>query len=715
MKSLDLKWHLLQSVAFAAVLVAPAYAQSGTTTPAEPATEQSDGSEEVVVTARRVTERAQDVPLSVSTLTPDQIGKGGQPSVESLSNAAPTVKIFKTVNQTGSYAVYIRGLGRDNGNFNVEAPVAFYVDDVLYPYQVGPVLDVGGISRIEVLRGPQGTLYGRSATVGAVKYITTRPDLDKEAIEGAVTVGSYGRAEVTAGVSEPIIEGKAAVRLDAGYRLYDGYIEDRRRNVTVNGTNGYGARLSINYQINENLNLYAALDGRHDRDEPNIATAQVLTGTTITPRFGSDYIAETNATDPLLNQLDAGGGTFQLKYDWDNVTLKSVTAYRGFSLLYSNDVVARADVAYSGTVSDVNDRTFTQEFQATGSLFDDRVTFVGGLFYLDSSSDAVVNQPGLATRPTYTTHQDARTLAAYLDVTAHIFAGLSLSAGVRYDDDQKEATQRTVSTALDFTKSAEAGWDSTTWRVGAEYKFTDNFMIYGSMSTGYKSGALNSLTPSVVGAAGIFVPPEHVDNTEIGFKSQWWDNRITLNVDYFWASYKDQTSAILDAKLATLLIAADADVEGVEVEFRLRPTENWSISGNLASMEGKYVNIDPLNVTLATLADKTPKHVPKLTYSINTDYTFDNVIQEGSSLRLSASYNYISKTYECLNHHPSCVSEPYGLTDISASYLFPDGHSEIIIAGTNVGDVDYFKVASQTPVRWIAAPAEFMLTFRYRN
>lgn len=694
---------LLGGVAWAALGAGPAWAQQ-TTGPTVDA---------VIVTARKVTEDLQEVPISMTAVDGQELDRARISTIESLNNIAPNVKIFKLVNASNAFAVYIRGVGRNNNNFNVESPVALYVDDVIYPYQVGPVVDVGGIERVEVLRGPQGTLYGRNATVGAVKYVTVRPKLDEDMYSYAVAVGSFGRAEAQASLSTVMVDNELGAKLDIGLRQYEGYLFDRGTSEQVNGTTAFSGRLAALWRPSEDAELYVAVDGTIDRSPITLNVPVMLDAASgkFVPRYGDYYTTDHQALD--VNDLDAAGITVQGRWDTGFTILKSISSYRGFDQKYSTDPAARRDVAYTGIIHDANDSTITQEFQGTGSLFSDRFTYVVGLFYLNSLTKATIIQPATATPSTWYNKQQTNSAAAYMDGTWEIFSGLSIAGGLRYTQDEKEIhqTRRLATGVLTISKDGTESWSALTPRVGIDYKATENILAYASWGRGYKAGQVNSIQPTSLVTAGVFVPPEHTENTEVGLKTEWFERRLRVNANYFWTSYTDQTQAIIGPAGGTLLVYSDAEISGVELEVQARPFPQWSISGTLGTLTSEYVNVEPGHPAF-TLADKTLQHAPELTYRIASEYTFEDVL--GGSLAIGGDFDHVSMTFQCLNHAPVCIMEAYDLVGAYATYTFPNDRYRLTVEGTNITGTEYFKLGSTNNAWGVAPPAEWSLTFRAR-
>ncbi|MDB5475772.1 MAG: TonB-dependent receptor [Phenylobacterium sp.] len=700
---------LFVGAAAVALLADTARAQSAA--PRPPVLDRAATIEELVVTARKVTENLQDVPISMTAISAEKLDFGRISTQETLNNISPNVQVWKPVNTSNNYSVYIRGVGRNSNFFNAESPVAIYVDDVVFPYQVGPVVDVGGLERVEVLRGPQGTLYGRNATVGAVKYVTQKPSLTDELTSYGFTAGKFGRAEGQVSESIPVVSGVWAAKADFAVRNYDGYVHDLTTGGQVNGTHTMNGRFSTFWKPAPDLNIYASVDGTHAKDPIGINVPVVVVGTNVQPFFGSWYTTASSNALPHVNNLDTLGGTVQAVLDYHGVTLKSVTAYRTFLQDFVQNPQGRTDIPSTGLESKTHDGTFTQEFQATGGLMDSRLTYVAGVFLLDGVTQNRTSQPPLANRPVFTTRQAVKSYAGYIDGTVKILPQWSVSAGVRQTRDEKTAHQTETSTTVNYDAgSKKHSWQSTTYRFSTDYKITSDILAYASYGTGFKGGQLNTVQPTSLAAADVFIPPETVTNTEAGLKTEWLEHRLRVNVDYFWTNYKNMTQAILVPGGVTQLAVADAKIDGLELEFTARPLPDWSISGIVGTMNSRYVNAQPGNPVFG-LADPTLQHAPKLSYHLWTDYTFDSLPIPGS-LTVGADYAWTDKTYESINHSAVTTQSPYELLGFKVIYV-PAEHHQIILQGTNVTNTVWFLLGSSNNARFIEPPSEFSITYKY--
>jgi iron complex outermembrane receptor protein len=663
--------------------------------------------EELIVTARRVMESAQDVPIPTSVISGNDLNRARIFTPEALTGQIPNVKVFKGAGNSNTYAFYIRGIGRDIGYMYAEAPVSLYIDDVFYPYQGGPVLDIGGIDRAEVLRGPQGTLYGKNATVGTVKIYNKRPNLNAEDRSAAITFGSYGRFETQFSENMPLIDGKLAIRADFGSKYYDGFLHDLVTHDTVGGINRYGGRFGLLWAPDDKNELYVSLDGETSRDEKVPWTSAVNTGGVVTNRYGDRFTVASSM--PNVNKLDVGGATVQGKTEFAGVTLRSITAFRGFHQDFTNDNTSRLDLPLAWNEIRTHDNYWTQEFVASGELINNRLNWVGGLFYFDDTASLrFITAPGA----TQWTKQHSKSEAAYIDGSFNVTDALRITAGVRYSHDEKDAHQVSANAAgakiVDVP--VQASWNATTPKVGIDYKVNPNILVFATWGKGYKGGGLSTGQPTVPGQV-LFIPPENATSTEIGIKSEWFDHRLRVNVNYFDTDYKNLIQTILNTSTGVSSVAfSDAKDKGFEAEVVAKPTAHWTLRLIGTQLDADYVNVHA-GFPAFTFVDKALKHAPRHAFTVGTDYVLDAF---GGSLTLGGDYEWYGKMFESLARDPITTQGPYGLVNLRAIYDFPGDHYQIVVDGTNVRDSHYFKLGSTGLARQYGPPPEVSVTFRYK-
>lgn len=722
--------YLVASAAALALIPALARGQAETQapptptpTPAEAARSEqaSTAVSEVVVTARQVSENLQAVPLTNHAILGEVMRDlGPAPSLNSFNQLAPNVSIWPSVGAAESYATYMRGFGRDNQFTYVEGPIALYVDDVYYPFPVGPTLNIGDISRVEVLEGPQGSLYGRSATIGAFKFYTNRPSLTDEAGTASVSYGSYNDFQALVSQGGPIVQNVLGMSYAIGYHESDGWLNDVRTGKKVGGLDDIAGRVSFVWKPTANLTVFVSADGTDSHDQIVPLTPTVSGGAGIVlPKYGSVYNVITNPGDPLLNKLEFAGVTGQVEYDLGSVTLKYIAAYRSISQAYSQDFALTGVLPWTGSIVSDQMNYWTQELRATGSLFDNHLTYVLGVFYLHSGLDMTVQQPNVHNN-TFFTDQDADSTSLYGHLVYDITKRLSLSAGLGYSIDNKAVLQSTSSTpggVPSFVGTGSAHWSGLTPTVNLSYKLTDDILAYATWARGYEAGSLNSATPSTVGAAGFFTAPITAEDYEGGIKSEWFNHRLRLNIDYYYQVDQNITSGGLN--LVTdlpFLVTEGQRSNGIEADFEIKPISAFDFGGNVATDSGRYIDISPNNTTILDLPDLTPKYSPSVTFSLHADYKFDNFLNSGGSLDLGILFNWQDHSWKCLQEGADCYMPAFDWTDVHATYTFPNGRVQFVVAGTNVTNTEWFEQAIGGPAgaRVYQMPAVWTGTVRVK-
>ncbi len=291
-------------------------------------TQNAGGLEEITVTARKREERLQNVPIAISAVTQVAQERFKIDSLNDLHLAFPNITVVHNTGTTNAAQVYMRGIGQDDSTFTAEQGIGLYLDGVYLGKQNGAMLDLIEFERIEVLRGPQGTLYGRNSTAGAIKFVTKRPDLDNETFVADATIGSYNRFDQRASFSTPIMPGTWAVKVDAINRRQDGWMTDLAHGENINNTDRQEGRLSSLWQPSEKLGVYVTADYTHDGSNINVPTA-------ITRQADGSYVPTygpriTTRSVDNLQKYDGGGASAEISYDVNFATLKSITAYRAF-------------------------------------------------------------------------------------------------------------------------------------------------------------------------------------------------------------------------------------------------------------------------------------------------------------------------------------------------------------------------------------------------
>ncbi len=696
---------------------------SGTTASAEqPAqatavTAQSDNDtgrlSEITVTARRLSESQQSVPIAITAFDSKMLQQLSIDDTIDLSGRAPNVQIVQTGAGAGSASVFIRGIGNNALGFNLENPVGVYVDDVYMPRLQGALLDLIDLQRVEILRGPQGTLYGRNSTVGALKYVSKDPDLYDFHLVGKAVLGNYNRHDILLGASIPIIPGELAIKVDASSRNEKGYEigvdsagkPDGQRG---NGVDRQSGRISILWTPGEHWRVNYIADISHDDSGSTIPT--VIAGpngskcnpavAACTPLFGSDYKTGINLVP--FGYAHSWGQSLHVEYDLGWATLKSITAYRELKAL---DVIDQTRIPGEGVLlKDLIDQNQTSEEVQLASNSKGRFKWVGGVVYFREHIDHNAN---LYTTQLIDDAQLTNSYGAYVNLTYELLKGLHIEAGGRYSY-EKLSIGRVVSPIGGGAPylQGNAGFSETkpTYKVGIDYTITPGVMVYASHSTGFRAGSFASTYGSPRVAAVVFghTGAETAVNNEIGLKSEWLQQRLRANLTLFDTKYNNlQTQA---TTIPYNVYATDFRFKGVEVELEARPMKHLSMFAN-----GSYLDARTLS---GTYEGMRPRLTPKFQYSIGAEYR----VPVSDKTQLFANINdvYTAKYTTDPSDVSSATQGAYSLLGANVGADLEGGRYRVSVGGKNLTNVSYFNGTSLNVSQYFGQPRTVFVEFEVK-
>lgn len=648
---------LLTGVSLVCLPVAHAYAQA-----ADPPPASSQASAvvvpEVIVTAQKRSESLQKTPLAVSAVGGAELQKRQITSVENLAPSLPAVNFGKNV---GFARIAIRGLGFDATVAGQEGRVAYHTDGVYISRPSAQLSTFFDVARVEVIRGPQGTLYGRNATAGAVNVITNDPQ-DSFGGYGRATFGNYNLFQEEGAVTGPLNDVVSAriafVKTDRG-----GYGKNLVTGQDIDNEHSLGVRTKLKIEPSNRFKLLLSADYSNE-DDANYVYHFLGQGGASAPRvvaLGGTVPSDprdTYANVPQKVQREFYGFGANATADLGaGVTLTSVTAYR------HSDADLRGD--HDGTQAPVSiirtlekAHQFSEELRLDGKV--GRLRWLAGAFYFKEDGYGEADfSPVLAFNNQYETRGllfngdfGTRAEAVFGQLDYEIIDGLTLSAGLRYSHEKKLIDQRgqidlvtpaTPGFIPNYTmfQDASQSWSSATPRFNIQYQFTPRIQAYATYSKGFKSGGFNltGFTPPV--------SPEKLTDYEVGLKSDWWDGRLRFNVSAFYYKYTDlQVQKVVNAA-AILVNAANARVKGAEAEFVVRPVEGLELSGNASLLNAKFTDFltsDSARPQLGVLdlsGNRLPQ-APKLSGNLAAQYTW-NV--PGGDISLRGELVYSERVY----------------------------------------------------------------------
>lgn len=719
-------------VGLSAVALVPEIALAQDASSSEAAQDTSSGTQlvdDIVVTARRREERVQDVPASVSSLSSEKLEQAGVNATEMLTQVTPGL----TVSATGAYTQpAIRGISSTSITPGDEANVSIYIDGVYYAQMNSNAFQFNNIERVEVLKGPQGTLFGRNATGGAITIITRDPSHDPQAYL-SVGRGNLESTDISAYVSGGLTDNLTA-DLSILYHNDEGYVDDLIRGGKTAYTTYAGARAKFLWEPVDYARFTLSLDTSESEDTTNIASA-AIDGNTIGRQLDPSAPLPTGPYQYLLtvapeNVIKSSGGSLRAEFDLGWASLLSLTSARNERYHGTADVDGTLVEVRTSIYRQPSD-TYTQEFQLS-SPADSPIQWVAGVYAFDSRSgyDPIIAIPQ---NTSITTFVDTTAYAAFGEATFSPIDRLSITAGLRYSYEKKENYGRLSPTSpeLSFTDS----WEDFTPRLAVKYEIPEVVNIYGSFSQGFKSGQFNATALN-----GIPVEPETVDAYEVGVKTLRRGAWRASAAAYFYKYEDIQVSARLaGSALVTLSNAASAEIKGAEFQLDGRLTPELSVNLGVSLLDATYTDFQGANITFP-LTTNDPAPATTCTPGTGTpiggnrqivcDVTGRDLIRSPSwTVNLGASYHrplaggeldasaniFATDTYYW---DPSNrLEQPsYTLLNGQIGWTTPDGHTRFSVWGKNLTDeVYYIVVGNSTSADYgaYAAPRTFGFQVAY--
>lgn len=707
-----------------------------------PASAQSPDSapgaiEEITVTARRREEAIQDVPLSITAISGERLALTGADNIIDIAEMSPNVTLEVSRGTNTTLTAFIRGVGQQDPVAGFEAGVGIYVDDVYLNRPQAAVLDIYDVERIEVLRGPQGTLYGRNTIGGAIKYVTARL-ADELEIKMKGSIGTYNQIDTILTASAPLTDafriGGSVARLTR-----DGFGDNRN----IAGLENYnkdllGARFSMEWTPTDDL--FLRLSGDYIDDDSDPRQGHRLTPGNLSGAPVLDDVFDTRAgLNNPKQSVEASG--VALTADWqlnDRFTLKNIVAYREDDSWSPIDFDSLTAADLDVPVVYENDQ-FSEELQLLYS--GERLSGIVGAYYLDAYAlnafdvilgltGDVLGLPGL--NAFTLSDVDTSTWSLFADFTYDLTDTVSVSVGGRYTSDERSSTvlRQTmiggtssrfggsavpIATTSDFNGSEE--FTEFTPKVSLSWRPVEEQHLYVSYSEGFKGGSfdprgLTTATPDLDGdgdidQADIFefmiFHPETVSSWEVGLKSSWLDRRVTSSIAVFRADYEDvqipgsvgfdsDGDGVVDSFAGITSNAADADITGVELEGAAQLAEPLSFAWSVGYIDAEFNEfIDAFGVDVAD--QRVFQNTPEWTANGTMTWAKDLSLFDRSGIfSVIGSVSYRSEASQFEAPNPFLDQGSFSLWDLSIVWEEESGHWRGGIHGKNLADEEY-KVA----------------------
>ncbi|KFN51946.1 hypothetical protein N790_03965 [Arenimonas malthae CC-JY-1] len=705
----------------------------------------------IEVTARRRTESIQDVPVAVSAFSEDALKDLQATNVDGLQGAVPNMNIVQGRGSSNSVNVFIRGIGQPDALQTFDPGVGMYVDDVYYSRINGALFSLFDVSQVEVLRGPQGTLYGKNSTGGAVK-ITTRNPFDDEGGAVELTAGDYGRREGRVYGSVQLSDTLAA-SIAAAKITRDGYVTDPTTGREYNDEDTQAIRAKFAFRPSDTFSGMLSMDYT---EQDNALTL----GQPVAPLYAvnlagginilrlptaGDYNYETRTSfGPDQGQQMKHKGA-SLTLNWvlsDRWSAKSITAYRKLDTASFIDIDA-SEFELGDVFVGVDQRQTSQELQFAYDNGGD-LDAMFGLYYIDEQvpshqeayADDFLRFGALPISFLRTIDDDLsnKSVAGYAHANWEFSPSWTLSAGLRYTQDKKKyfRTTSTFSNILGNANPALAFNISDTWTaltpsVSLQKAFSDTMMGYVSANRGYKAGGFNGRANTAAEVSTF--EPEYVWTYELGLKMQSEDGRLSGRVAAFHSTYKDFQARVSEvqnpgAPVPTfafpVLNAAELAIDGIEFEGMARLGEGTLLSTQIGWMDARYEEFnDPrvvVNPALASLHDHVP-FSPELTARVALQHGFE--LPGGSLLSIGGDVSYRGETWLSVDNAPGLSQDAYTLVGLYGVWDSSDGRWQLRAGVRNLTDELYktdgqeFSSIGGIQTAYYGAPRNYYASVRY--
>lgn len=714
---------------------------------AVPAISMADGFgiEEIVVTAQKREQSLQDVPVSISALTSADIERQRLASPADIAIMVPNLQVYLPFGDGGAPIFTLRGITASDYSQNQGKPIAMYVDETYRSSGTFEAVQLFDLERIEVLRGPQGTLYGKNATGGAINLVTKKAGFENEGFIN-VGVGDYNRREVKGAYQGGLIDEVLAARMAFTYVKQDGLVENKFPGASdQNETDLYGVRLNLLYQPSDNVQANLRIQKSRSKGEG----AGVLAGridTAITAgvdRTGLDFHENSSnyAAEKRVENESIG-----LTVNWDvseNYTLTSITAYDEGKWLNPEDDDGMPIRLDENEFNAPDAEQISQELRIT-SNYSGAFNWIGGLYWSRDEVDVenilrLWNEPsvgfdfglggfGFNMRNDFSQTRDS--IAAYLHTTYDLSDSLTLTVGLRYTEDDVEVEDYNAAIGATPAGVLEAPFDIPTIvgakmdqsdnnfsvKLGLDWAVTEQTMLYASFSQGYRGGAINAQAFLDISEITT-VEPEELDAYEVGIKTQLFDNRVQLNGALFYYDYTDQQFLDVAAGgLQVLRNAEESEVTGVDLEATISVSEKLTVRLGLGYLDPEYKK---LSLGGVDLSGNQLIGAGELNFNAAVDWGFAKMEWGLLSLHLDASYN--DDTFYDAANQSALAQEGYWIANTRLALTADDDRYEVALWAKNVFDEEYITFGFDTAAFGLGfdflsrgAPRTFGAEFTYR-
>jgi iron complex outermembrane receptor protein len=664
-----------------------------------PVQAQTNALEEITVTAQKREQSLQDTAVSITAFSGEGLRQLNLTNSVDLASQTPNFSIGTPVGEGNNPSIVLRGVGLNDFNDNNESNIAVYVDEVYRSAMAGLTFQLFDLERVEVLRGPQGTLYGRNATGGLVHFVTKKPTEEFE-LYGDLTFGSYSQLKfegAVGGGTESIM-----ARLSVATNKADGYVKNRVGK-NPNEADSNSIRGQIQFRLGEQWSL---LVNGHYSDSDALAAAYQNEGTAGDGFDGFEYkdtdgdpwAGDYDRTGPL--QIENTGASFDLSWQGDRFGMKWITGVENVEKFHQEDTDA-GNVDFGGG-SLVRPDFVAETDQVTSELRffagNEKINWVAGVYYFDSEVDGSgtrLDLSGLGDVDFNVRYlQETTSIAAFGQVDYALNEQWELVGGIRFTNEEKDYIyineetnfgafiyEFSPATAGDLANQDE---DVVTGKVGVNFRANEDMLFFGSISSSFKSGGFNAgfLDPSLA-LENLPFDKEELISYEIGMKSSFADGSIRFNATAFYYDYTDLQALSFEGVSSFISNASDASITGVEFELFANPTDALEIGLGLGLLDATADGISLADGTV--LEDRNLVLAPDVQFNGIGRYTIP--IGQGSMV-FQLDTNYSSKVFFDIVNQDIASQKSYWVWNGSVSYRFNDNF-EVSVWGKNLFEEEY--------------------------
>ncbi|WP_084399138.1 TonB-dependent receptor [Henriciella aquimarina] len=672
---------------------------------------------QVTVTARRREESLQNTPVAVTALDSSALEDRSLTNLQDMAQYVPSMVSAKSGTGGGAGQFFLRGVGQGDYTVNVDPGVALYIDGVYYARTQGANLEFVDLDRVEVLRGPQGTLYGKNAVGGLINFVTRRPDAPEQT-KGKIGVSSRNGMRGEFAFNRELVDDKLYIGGSVVGLTQEGFMSSKADPDDASplgmSVGRFGdrellaGRGSILYTPNSDVSFLLRGDQSHKTGTSQPVILRGVGPGTPTDDFLSDEQRENlGSFDDLYSQyrapdeITSNGVSLTSEFSFGGVDLKSITAYRTLEQDTGMDYDG-IDASIAEQRAYVDQNQFSQEFQLSGALFEDRFNWITGVYYLKEENEQVLTVDATAAPNTLSggtiqvqnIDQEGESFGVFVNGDYDLTDRISLNAALRYSYETKDIgrmTTRYTDISLDtpivtlMDRQDDDGWGQYTPSVGIDYQLNNNVLLYAKYSQGFKSGGFN-IRPAPSDEDTF--DPETVDSVEIGAKTELLDNRVRLNVALFDNNYEDIHLLAREGASIFTFNGGSAYTRGAEVELDAQVTRSIRANLGVGYLDTELEEVKPGAALVGIVEGNRLPYAAEWTVSGGIEHTFDLTPDSLIRTRLDGSYRS-DVSYSATN---SELDRAKGYTIINGRITYERGDLSLSLYATNLFDEEYWAL-----------------------